>query len=88
MGFFISLRGRIDQKEEVMNSNMTQLARAFNLANRVRRHPLKVSALWALKEVLLLEKYEECAEIIAIAKEFGAKDYEIYYLLEDPRRNP
>lgn len=71
-----------------MNSNMTQLARALRLAGRVQRHPLRLSALLALKEALLLEKYEECADTIAIAKEFGARTHEIYYLLEDPRRNP
>lgn len=52
------------------------------------KHPVKLSALWALKEALLQERYEECREIVAIAKEFGARDSEIYYLLEDPRRNP
>lgn len=69
-------------------SNVTQLDQALNLAGRAGRHPLKLSALLALKEVLLQEKYEECADIVAIAKEFGAKHFEIYYLLEDPRRNP
>jgi hypothetical protein len=49
---------------------------------------VRLSALLALKEALLQEKYEECREMIAIAKEFGAKDLEIYYLLEDPRRQP
>ena len=51
-------------------------------------HPVKFSALAALKEALLREQYEECTEIIAIAKEFGAREQEIYYLLEDPRRRP
>ena len=69
-------------------SNVTQLGKALNLAGRVGRHPLKLSALLALREALLQEKYEECADIVAIAKEFGAKNFEIYYLLEDPRRNP
>ena len=55
---------------------------------RVVRHPVKLTALLALKEALLEEKYEECSEIIAIAREFGARDFEIYYLLEDPRRRP
>lgn len=51
-------------------------------------HPLRLTALLALKEALLREQYEGCAEIIAIAKEFGAGEIEVYYLLEDPRRNP
>ena len=51
-------------------------------------HPIRITALLALKQALLQEKYEECAEIIAVAKEFGAADQEVYYLLEDPRRNP
>ena len=54
----------------------------------IKRHPIRLSALMALKHALVEEKYEECREIIAIAKEFGASDWEIYYLLEDMRRNP
>lgn len=53
-----------------------------------KRHPVSLTALWALKEALLQERYEECREIIAIAKESGAEEREIYYLLEDPRRKP
>ena len=52
------------------------------------RHPLKVTALWYLKEALIREQYEKCAEIVAIAKEFGAANFEIQDLLEDPRRSP
>jgi len=54
----------------------------------VLRHPMRLSALLALKEALLEEKYEDCCDIIGIAKEFGASDWEIYYLLEDARRSP
>ena len=70
-------------------ANLARIGQRFNL-NWGRRevHPVKVSALMALKETLLREEYEECPEIIAIAKEFGARDQEIYYLLEDPRRRP
>ena len=53
-----------------------------------KNHPLRLTALLALKETLLREQYEECAEIVALAKEFGAGEIEVYYLLEDPRRNP
>ena len=52
------------------------------------RHPLKLTALLYLKEALVREWYEQCAEIIALAREFGAVDYEIDDLLEDPRRAP
>lgn len=70
-------------------ANLTQARSRFNEGNRKAKvHPVKLSALWALKDALLQEKYEECREIIAIAKEFGAQDSEIYYLLEDPRRQP
>ncbi|MBI4115763.1 MAG: hypothetical protein HY447_04210 [Candidatus Omnitrophica bacterium] len=74
-------------------ANVTQAGKGprFWFASSKRRetkHPVRLSALLALKEVLTREKYEECREIIAIAKEFGAEEQEIYYLLEDPRRNP
>ena len=51
-------------------------------------HPLKITALLYLKEALIREQYEKCAEIVALAKEFGAVDFEIRDLLEDPRRSP
>ena len=70
-------------------ANLTYRGSRFDLnPQRVTRHPVRLSALWALKEALLQERYEECREIIAIAKEFGAGEFEIYYLLEDPRRRP
>ena len=55
---------------------------------RTSRHPVKVTALVYLKEALLGEVYENCKLAIDIAKEFGAEDFEIRNLLEDPRRNP
>ena len=55
---------------------------------RKSSHPLKVTALWYLKESLVREQYEKCAEIVALAKEFGATDFEVKLLLEDPRRSP
>lgn len=71
-------------------ANLVQIGKRFNFpwGGRKTGHPVKVSALWALKDALLQEKYEECHQIIAIAKEFGAEEREIYYLLEDPRRKP
>ncbi len=52
------------------------------------KHPVKLTALLYLKEALLKERYEDCAEIVSVAKEFGAVDQEISHLLEDPRRTP
>ncbi|MBI3251858.1 MAG: hypothetical protein HYZ52_00865 [Candidatus Omnitrophica bacterium] len=52
------------------------------------KHPVKLTALFYLKEALLRERYETCQEIIATAKEFGAAEFEIADLLEDPRRSP
>ena len=83
MGFFICERGRPTMANTIQTGFRNNLG-----GERVTKHPVKLSALWALKEALLQENYEECPEIIAIAKEFGARDFEIYYLLEDARRNP
>lgn len=57
-------------------------------ARRIVRHPVKLTALLYLKEALLAERYEDCRVFIGIAKEFGAKEFEIRDLLEDPRRIP
>ncbi len=45
-------------------------------------------ALMSLRHALLREQYEICSKIIAVAKEHGAPNSEIQYLLEDPRRVP
>ena len=55
---------------------------------RTSRHPVKTTALTYLREALLEEVYEDCALAIKIAKEFGAQEFEIQNLLEDPRRKP
>ena len=55
---------------------------------RVRKDPVKLTALLYLREALRRERYEECAQFVAVAKEFGAKDQEIEELLEDSRRTP
>ena len=52
------------------------------------KHPVKLTALLYLKEALLKERYEICAEVIALAQEFGATNSEVQGLLEDPRRTP
>ena len=61
-----------------------------NTGRRTRRshHPVKLTALLYLKEALIREQYEKCAEIVALAKEFGAQAFEVQDLLEDPRRSP
>ncbi len=48
--------------------------------------PVALTALLYLKEALLEERYEECAQLIAIALEFGAGLLRVRFLLEDPRR--
>ena len=55
---------------------------------RIKKDPVKLTALLYLREALLEERYEECAEFIAIAIEFGAKPLEIKNILEDRRRVP
>lgn len=55
---------------------------------RVRKNPVKLTALLYLREALRRERYEQCAEFIAVAKEFGAQEREIEELLEDSRRIP
>ncbi|MFA5167040.1 MAG: hypothetical protein WC530_00760 [Candidatus Omnitrophota bacterium] len=55
---------------------------------RRTRDPVKLTALIYLREALIAERYENCADFIAIAKEFGAFDDEIRTLLENPRRHP
>lgn len=52
------------------------------------KHPVALTALLYLREALRKEAYESCSEIIAVAKEFGATDAQVGYLLEDPRRRP
>lgn len=54
----------------------------------VKKHPIKLTALLYLRDAIKRERYEECAEIISVAQEFGARPFEIQDLLEDPRRSP
>ena len=44
---------------------------------------LKVTSLIYLKDALINEKYEDCTELIAAAKGFGAKQSEIAGVLEE-----
>lgn len=68
-----------------MIKTMTNLERA---RAEVLRHPVKLTALLYLREALRDQQYEICAEVISMAKEFGATPAEIQRLLEDPRRSP
>jgi hypothetical protein len=47
-----------------------------------------LTALLYLREALLQERYEDCAEFINTAREFGAEFFEIQNILEDARRMP
>lgn len=52
------------------------------------KHPVALTSLLYLREALFREEYEKCRELIEVAREFGARENEISYLLEDPRRVP
>ena len=60
----------------------------YRAVRKVVKNPVKLTALLYLREALLREQYEECAEFIQIAVEFGAQAFEIQNLLEDARRLP
>ncbi|OGW85093.1 MAG: hypothetical protein A3C35_02595 [Omnitrophica bacterium RIFCSPHIGHO2_02_FULL_46_11] len=60
----------------------------FWVRKRTSHHPVKLTALTYLREALLDGRYEECAFAIEVAKEFGAQEFEVQNLLEDPRRKP
>ncbi len=81
-----SVMGFLLWREAPMTST-TNLRKILGIA-RAAKHPVRFTALLYLKQALLDERYEDCAEIIAIAQEFGAETREIRFLLEDPRRQP
>ena len=68
--------------------NPTLSSSGITRCRRRARDPVRLTALIYLREALISEWYEDCAEVIAIAKEFGAFDAEIRFLLADPRRHP
>jgi|GEM_PF-561980 len=88
MGFFFACQGRKAQrrKEHVMID--ARNSRKEVTLKKIEKNPVKLTALLYLKEALLNQQYENCREFIEIAKEFGAQDFEIQNLLEDPRRVP
>ena len=65
-----------------------QKSKLFQRMVREKSHPVRLTALLYLKQALMKEQYEMCSDLIAIAREFGAKEVDIQNLLEDPRRNP
>ena len=65
-----------------------KLPKVSRWAVPIKRHPLRLTSLLYLREALLEERYEECAQMVEVAKEFGATEMEIRILLEDPRRVP
>jgi hypothetical protein len=76
----------LNNKEEVMISQTAtqQIFTTRQGFNQPNRDPVKLTALLYLKESLLKENYEECAEIVEIAREFGALPAEIRTILENP----
>jgi len=51
-----------------------------------RDEVLKVTTLLYFKEALLRERYEDCAELIRIAKGFGAEQSEISGVIAESNR--
>lgn len=85
VGFFI---WRMDTKKEGQTMPAIHENAGPPTVLRVRRDPVKLTALLYLKEALLKQRYEQCAQFIAVAKEFGAQEREVEELLEDARRTP
>ena len=55
--------------------------RGENRTGKAARHPVLVTALEYLREVLAKEQYEEAPGILAIAREFGATAEELEIVL-------
>ena len=73
--------------EEVIKMDAVKNA-SVPRSSRALKHPVRLTALLYLSEALRSERYEECAEFVGVAREFGASENEIRGLLEDPRRVP
>ena len=84
MGFYFEHATYLEKEVAMLETlNVSQQKR-----RPVLKHPIKLTALLYLKEALAKQKYELCEEIISVAKEYGAADFEVRDLLEDPRRTP
>lgn len=46
-------------------------------------HPVLLTAMVYLRDALVAERYEECAGLIEIAKEFGANTWDLHSILTD-----
>ena len=66
-------------------AQQTEVRRTGRGFFRRSKDPVKVTALLYLKEALIGENYEDCADFVRIAREFGALDFEIQNILENPR---
>lgn len=73
---------RVNERKNESSSSPPKLGR------RSRRNAVQLTALLYLREALINQAYESCAEFVAIAKEFGARSADIEALLEDARRLP
>lgn len=59
------------------------LSRKKTNSFRLTDNVLKATALVYLKEALFRQKYEQCAELIRSAKEFGAGEEEVRGVIEE-----
>ena len=46
-------------------------------ASQLKEHPIKTTALHSIREMVEVERYEDLPEALAIAREFGATEWEI-----------
>mgnify|MGYP000949388961 CR=1 FL=1 len=60
--------------------------RVFKKNKITRDEVLKVTTLLYFKEALLRERYEDCAELIRIAKGFGAEPGEVSGIIAECNR--
>ena len=77
------MEGKDTMKNPTLNAGS-----AIYRCGRKNRDPVKLTALLCLRESLIGERYEECGEFVAIAREFGALASEIKAIVENPRRHP
>ena len=78
MGFFTFRRRTMNQ--QLNTRNVTGARR------RAVLNPVALTALVYLREALLEERYEDCPQILQVAREFNVPEVRILWLLEDPRR--
>lgn len=69
--------------KKILQENRRSGVRVINA-----RDPVRLTALIYLREALLAEQYETCAEIIDIALDSGSNSREIFDVLSNPLRFP